>query len=216
MSSFNQQGLVLHEKLQQLATEADQSPLTLADGMHRLATGDNHYGVPLLVLSLINAVPVPSFGLKSILGVIVALLGLQIIVGKRYPWLPSWFTQLRLNPKLTHRAANLGERFLPRLERFVKPRKNWMHYRLYVSLLGLVVFLMGLVMMLPVPGTKILTSPVLLALSLGLIENDGLLTLLSALVTLIVVAVYAEGIYLLVTWLMRVDIDALLALNPLS
>jgi len=216
MSSFNQQGLVLHEKLQQLATEAEHSPLTLGDAMNRLATGGNHYGVPLLLLSLINAIPVPSFGLKSILGVIVALLGLQMFVGKRYPWLPGWFTRLRLNPKLTHRAANLGERYLPKLERFVKPRKNWMNYRLYVSLLGLVVFLMGLVMMLPVPGTKILTSPVLLALSLGLIENDGLLTLLSALVTLIVVAVYAEGIYLLVTWLMRVDIDALLALNPLS
>ena len=194
---------MLQEKLQQLATEADQSSLTLGDAMYRLATGGNHYGVPLLLLALINAIPVPSFGLKSLLGVIVAFLGLQMFAGKRSAWLPRWLIRLYLHPKLAHRAANLGERFLPSLERFVKPRNNWIKYRLCTSLLGLVIFLMGLVMTLPIPGTKILTSPVLLALSLGLIENDGLLTLLAALTTLVVVALYAEGIYLLVIWLME-------------
>ncbi len=200
MNSFFPGRMVLHEKLQQLATEADQSSLTLGDAIQRLATGGNQYGVPLLLLALINAIPVPSFGLKSLLGVVVALLGLQMLLGKRSVWLPHWFTRLSLRPKLTHRAANLGERFLPRLERFVKPRNNWMKYRLCASLLGLVVFFMGLVMTLPIPGTKILTSPVLLALSLGLIEQDGWLTLLAALTSLIVVASYGEAFYLLYIW----------------
>ena len=202
MNGFYPRGIALHEKLQQLSIDAGQCPLTLGDGLHRLATGGNGYGVPLLLLSLVNAVPVPSFGLKSVLGVVVALLGLQMFAGKRSVWLPHWFTRIRLRPGLSQRAASLGERFLPRLERFVKPRSNWMKFRLCASLLGLIIILMGLVMMLPIPGTKILTSPVLFVLSLGLIENDGLLTLLAALTTLVVVALYAEGIYLLVIWLM--------------
>jgi len=203
MSNVFPEGMTLHEKLQQLAIDSDQSALTLGDGMQRLATDGNHYGVPLLTLSLINAIPVPSFGFKSLLGVIVSLLGLQIWVGKRTVWLPHWFTTLRLRPKLTHRVANLGERLLPRLEGFVKPRYHWMQHRFSTLLLGFVIFLLGLVMTLPIPGTKILTSPVLLALSLGLIEQDGLLTLLAALTSLIIVASYAEAFYLLYIWLAR-------------
>jgi hypothetical protein len=198
VNSLYPKRLALHEKLRRLAIDAERCPLTLGDGLHQLTDGGHGYGVLLLLLSLVNAVPVPSFGLKSLLGVVVALLGLQMFAGKRSVWLPRWFIRIRLRPNLIQRAASLGERFLPIIERFVKPRRNWMKYRLCASLLGLIIILMGLVMMLPIPGTKILTSPVLLSLSLGLIENDGLLTLLAALTTLVLVALYAEGLYLLV------------------
>ncbi len=70
---------------------------------------------------------------------------------------------------------------------------NWMRYRSGASLLGLAVILLGLLMMLPVPGINTLPALVLLTLSIGLIEGDGLLTLLAAL--------YAEAVYLLVIWL---------------
>jgi hypothetical protein len=194
-------GIKLHEKLQQLAIEAGQGSLSLGDGLNRLALGSNGYGIPLLLLSLANAVPVPSFGLKSILGLVVTLLGLQMFVGKRSVWLPHWFIRIRLRPNWTQRAARLGEHFLFKLQRFVKPRMNWMRYRACGSLLGLILILLGLLMLLPIPGSKILTSPVLLALSLGLIERDGLLTLLAALASLSVVALYTEAVYLMVSWL---------------
>ncbi len=75
---------------------------------------------------------------------------------------------------------------------------NWMRYRSGASLLGLAVILLGLLMMLPVPGINILPALVLLTLSIGLIEGDGLLTLLAA---LILTVLYAEAVYLLVIWL---------------
>lgn len=56
-------------------------------------------------------------------------------------------------------------------------------------------------MMLPIPGTKTSTALVLLALSIGLIESDGLLTLLAVLVALVVTALYTEAVYLQVIWL---------------
>jgi hypothetical protein len=201
MAGSYPRGIALHEKLQRLAVEAGQCPLTLGDGLHRLAAGSNGYGIPLLLLSLANALPVPSFGLKSPLGVVVTLLGLQMVAGKRSVWLPRWFTRIRLRPDWSQRAARLGERFLPRLERFVKPRMNWMRYRPGASLQGLIVILLGILMMLPVPGTNALPAFALLALSIGLIESDGLLTLLAALAALVVVALYAEVVYLLVIWL---------------
>ncbi|MEA2079294.1 MAG: exopolysaccharide biosynthesis protein [Pseudomonadota bacterium] len=201
MTGFYPRGIALHEKLQRLAIEAGQGPLTLGDGLRRLAAASNDYGIPLLLLSLANALPVPTFGLKCLLGVVVTLLGLQMFAGKRSVWLPRWFTRIRLRSDWSQRAARLGERFLPMLERFVKPRMHWMRYRPCASLLGLVVILLGLLMTLPVPGTNTLPSLVLLALSIGLIESDGLLMLLAAMAALVVVALYTEVVYLLVIWL---------------
>ncbi len=105
MSDFYPQGITLHEKLQRLAIAAGQCPLTLGDGLSRLAAGVNGYGIPLLLLSLANALPVPSFGLKTPLGVVVTLLGLQMFAGKRSVWLPHWFTRIRWRPCLWWRCT---------------------------------------------------------------------------------------------------------------
>ncbi len=203
MTGFNPGEIALHERLRRLAIEAGQCPLTLGDGLRRMAAGGGGYGVPLLLLSLPAAVPIPiSFGLKSLAGAVVTLLGLQMFAGKRSVWLPSRFTRIRLRPEWSLRAARLGERFLPRFEHFVKPRMNWMRYRLGSSLLGLAVIFLGLVMILSIiPGTKILAAIVLLALSIGLIESDGWLTLLAVLAALMMAALFAEAVYLLVIWL---------------
>jgi hypothetical protein len=137
------------------------------------------------------------------LGVVVTLLGLQMFVGKRSVWLPCWFTRIRIRSSWCQQTARMGERFLPRIERLVKPRINWMRYRLGISLLGLVVILLGLLMMLPVSGTNTLPALVLLMLSFGLIETDGLLTLLAALTGLVVAVLYVDIIYLFITWLSK-------------
>jgi hypothetical protein len=100
---------------------------------------------------------------------------------------PHRFTRIRLRADWSRRAARLGERFLPRLEHF--------------SLLGLVIILLSLLMMLPVPGTNTLPALVPLTLSIGLIESDGLLTLLAALAALGLAVLYTEAVYLLVIWL---------------
>ncbi len=201
MAGFTPQGVTLHEKLRQLAVEAGEHSLTIGDGLQRIAAGVNGYGIPLLLLSLPGALPMPAVGLNTPLGVVVMLLGLQMFIGRRTVWLPRWFTRIRLHPDWSQRAARLGERFLPTLERFVKPRMGWMRYYPGVSLLGLIVVLLGFLMLLPIPGTNTLPAIVLLVLSIGLIESDGLLTLLSALVALVLAALYAEAIYLLITWL---------------
>lgn len=202
MTGFYPRGVALQEKLQRLAIEAGESPLTVGDGLRRIAAGADSYGIPLLLLSLPSALPMPTFGLKPLMGMLITLLGLQMFAGKRTPWLPRRFTRIRLRPDWSRRAAHLGERFLPRFERFVKPRMNWMKYRLGSALLGMAVIFLGLIMILSIiPGTKILAAFVLLALSIGLIESDGLLTLLAALAVLVLAVLYSEAVYLLVIWL---------------
>jgi len=201
MNGHRSTGFVLQEKLQRLANEAEESPLTIGDGLRRLATGSNIYGIAMLLLSLPAALPIVPFGLKPLLGVAITSLGLQMIGGKRMPWLPARFTSLNLRANWIRRAVSLGESSFTRLERFVEPRMNWMGTRTGSSLLGLAVVFLGLIMILSIiPGSKILAALVLLALSIGLIEGDGLLALLAALAALILAALFAETVYLLVIW----------------
>lgn len=201
MTNFYPRGIALHRKLRRLAVEAGENPLTVGDGLNRLAAGGSGYGVPLLLLSLIGAIPVPTFGIKPLVGIIVVLLGLQMLVGKHVMWLPRWFIGARLRADWSIHAAHFGERFLPSLEHFVKPRINWMRYRLGSFLSGLAVICLGLIFILSlIPGAKILAGITLLVLSIGLIKNDGLSTLLAVLATLLLAVLHAEIIYLLVAW----------------
>lgn len=48
MTGFYPRGVALQEKLQRLAIEAGESPLTVGDGLRRIAAGADSYGIPLL------------------------------------------------------------------------------------------------------------------------------------------------------------------------
>lgn len=203
MGQFYPKNMTLRKRLQQLAIEAEKQPLTVGDGLQRLTSGVDGFGVPLLLLALPAALPIPiSFGFKSLLGVVVVLLGLQMCIGKHSVWLPNWFTRIQLHPKLSLQAARIGERFLPRLERFVKPRMSWMGKKSSMVLLGVAVISLGFVMILSIiPGAKILAAIILITLSIGMLEKDGLLTLLAANAAVILLALHVEIVYLLVVWL---------------
>lgn len=203
MTDSNLKGAVVYEKLQRLANDSGKQPLTMADAFNRLSAEDNDFGMPLLLLSLPGAIPGPALGLNTVLGVAVTLIGLQMFIGMRSVWLPRWFTHIPLRPSWMQRAIRIGGRLLLWVERLFKPRMNWMKCRLGISLLGLIVVLLGLLMMIPVPGTNSLPSVVLLLLSFGLIETDGLLTLLAAMTGLMVVFLYADIIYLVIIWLSK-------------
>ncbi len=201
MRDFFTRAMPLHERLQSLAVAASERTLTMDDGLHRLTVGANGYGIPLLLVSLPAALPMPALGLSSVLGVVVVLFGLQMLTAKHTVWLPRWFLRIRLRPDWIARAARLGKYLLPRLEHIVKSRMIWMRCFPCTLLLGIAVILLGLMMMMPIPGTNTPPAIFLLILSVALIENDGLLAFLMVVMALALMLLYAEAIYLLITWL---------------
>jgi len=173
MTELYPKEMALHKKLRRLAIEAGEKPLTVGEGLNRLAGGKNAYGIVLLLLSLLGALPIPTFGIKPLVGLVVVLLGLQITVGKQTMWLPRWFTSIKMRSDWSMKVTHLGERFLPKMEHFIKPRVNWMKYHIGTFFLGIAVICLGLVFILSlIPGAKILAGIILLALSLGQIKSD--------------------------------------------
>lgn len=132
------------------------------------------FGVVLLVLAIPNFIPVP-IGIGGIMGVLVIVLGLQMLCGLEHPLVPA-----RLRRKTMRRVRVLG--FLDRtagvtrrLERWCKPRMAPLASRPWSLLTGLALVILGLLLSLPIPFTNYFFGVLLLAFAFALIERDGVL-----------------------------------------
>lgn len=140
------------------------------------AFGDRVFGAFVLLLALPNCVPLPV-GLGWLLGPLMALVGLQLVIGLPRPWLPR-----RIRAKRFGRIefARIIERILPVLrwfERLCRPRLEVMHASIPERVTGLLFILWGAAVSLPIPFTNALSAISAVILAIGVIERDGLMIL---------------------------------------
>ncbi|MDQ3510858.1 MAG: exopolysaccharide biosynthesis protein [Pseudomonadota bacterium] len=137
--------------------------------------GKRSFGMLLFLSTLPAFIPIPGVG-GAVSGPLVAMLGVQLLIGLRKPWLPQFVA--RRGPR---RRAMVGFRdrispWLARLERAVRPRAAaLLDHRLASALTGLLLMLLGMLLALPIPFTNYLFGALLLLFSLALLERDGLL-----------------------------------------
>lgn len=138
------------------------------------------FGVLILFLSLPAFIPIP--GVAGITGPAIALLGLQMIIGLRRPWLPGPVRRKAIRKASFERFTVRMARVLKVLERFCRPRIDWLFDNAGNRASGLVLVIYGLLLSLPIPFTNYLFGLILLAIAIALIERDGLLLVSSWLV----------------------------------
>jgi len=152
--------------------------------------GKRSFGMLLFISTLPGFIPVPGVG-GAISGPLVVMLGAQLLLGLRKPWLPGFVA--RRGP---HRRAMVGFRdriapWLTRLERAVRPRAaTLLDHRLASALTGMLLILLGLLLALPIPFTNYLFAGLLLLFAFALLERDGLLMALAWLSGSVAVAVF--------------------------
>ena len=139
--------------------------------------GRSAFGMFLFVSVLPGFVPIPGFaGVVS--GPLVALIGLQLIVGLRKPWVPAFIG--RRGPRRST-MARFCDRITPamaRLEHLVRPRLRALtRSRLANAYTGVLLICLGLLLALPLPMTNFVFAGTLLLFALALMERDGALTL---------------------------------------
>ena len=135
------------------------------------------FGVLILFLSLPAFIPIP--GVAGITGPVIALLGLQMLIGLRRPWLPGPARRKRIGKVSFARFTARMARVLKVLERFCRPRITWLFDNAGNRASGLMLVLYGLLLSLPIPFTNYLFGLILLAIAIALLERDGLLLLSS-------------------------------------
>ena len=137
--------------------------------------GKRSFGMLLFVCTLPAFIPIPGVG-GAISGPLVALIGAQLLVGLRKPWLPAFIARHGPHRHSVSRFRDLLSPWLARLERVVRPRASGMlDHRLASAVTGLLLILLGILLSLPIPFTNFLFGALLLLFSLALLERDGLL-----------------------------------------
>lgn len=127
------------------------------------------FGFLVGVLALIA---VPFFGLSTPFGLAIALVGIQLAMGRHKPWLPARARRRPLAMTMLDRVLRLfakRSRWLTastrrRRERLITPRL----IGVAITLLGL-----GLALPLPIPGSNMIFLVPLMIYSIGLLERDG-------------------------------------------
>ncbi len=156
------------------------------------------FGFLLLILSLPSALPIPAPGYSTPFGIVLALLGIQMIAGRSKPWLWEKGRKTRLSRKFAEGMVGAATKFLGATERFIKPRFSWVGSEFGQRILGILVVLMAGLMILPIPYTNTFPAMVIFAIGVGLCEDDGLVAALAFVIGAAAIALYAWITYLLI------------------
>jgi hypothetical protein len=141
------------------------------------AFGRRAFGAVLLLATMPSFIPLP-FGVGAISGPLVSLVGLQMLLCLRHPWMPRRLHQRSLSrPRLLSFNRRLGG-VLRGIERLCRPRLNGLATRVpAIAFTGAQLVLLGLLLALPIPLTNYPIGLLLVVYALALIERDGLLLL---------------------------------------
>ena len=170
----------LSEELQRLIALAEKEPLTVEKLIIEFGLRGNAFLT--LILSCPFILPIPTFGLSALFGVIIAFISYYIIVN-REPILPKKIA-IKTLPR-DHMLTFLkgSQKFINKVEKLVKPRLLFISNILPVRVLsGIMILLATVILALPLPpGTNTPPALCIALLSLGLIEKDNLFFLLGLL-----------------------------------
>ena len=137
--------------------------------------GERAFGMLLFVATLPAFIPIPGVG-GAISGPLAILIGLQLLVGRRAPWLPKFVARRGPHRHAMARFERMLSPWLRRLERLVKPRLSLLlDHRVAGMFSGLLLVLLGLLLALPIPFTNYIFGGLLLLFALALLERDGAL-----------------------------------------
>ncbi len=134
------------------------------------------FGFLVLVLALPNFIPVPT-GIGGPVGVLIALAGLQMLLGLVKPWLPRRLAEYRVARSAAEKTLNFGLPLLTRLERLARPRLERLTHRPASLFTGLLLMVIGALLALPIPFTNWPIGALLLLYGIALMERDGILLL---------------------------------------
>lgn len=138
-----------------------------------IGLGNRSFGMLLFVCTLPAFIPIPGVG-AAISGPLVILVGAQLLIGLRNPWLPRFIARRGPHRHLMVRFRDRLSPWLARLERWVRPRATvLLDHRLANAFSGLLLIMLGLLLSLPIPFTNYLFGALMLLFALALIERDG-------------------------------------------
>ena len=163
----------LSTELQRYFFEEEQSEEIKLSDILSLA-GERIFGFLFIILALPSALPIPAPGYSIPFGIVMFLLAIQLIIGRRRPWFPDKSIKL----SRAQGFVKAGIPWLKRIEALTHPRISFVCTSLPGRIvLGTAIALMSICMMIPIPGTNTVPAMGIFIVGFGLQEDDGFISL---------------------------------------
>lgn len=153
--------------------------------------GSKGFGIILVFLSLPSALPIPAPGYSTPFGIAIILIAFQILIGKSALKTPASIQKIEFHPKITQKILRFAIVFLDKIEPFIKPRLAQFQTKHLRLLMAITLMLLAALMILPIPLTNTLPAMIIFLIGISLCESDGLLTLISLILSLFALGIYA-------------------------
>jgi hypothetical protein len=136
------------------------------------ALGDRSFAPVMILLAVPNAIPFLP-GSSAVLGFLLALIGLQLLIGMRRVRLPERLNNWSFEREGFARMVARLTPWLARFERMARPRFWPETYRLAERLAGIVAIVLAMMIALPIPFANGVPAIAICLLALGISERDG-------------------------------------------
>ncbi|MBO9102267.1 MULTISPECIES: exopolysaccharide biosynthesis protein [unclassified Rhizobium] len=139
--------------------------------------------------------PIPG-PIGLVFGTALAVVAAQIAIGRRSVWLPGFLNDRRLSSKVLELVVRYAAPHVFRIERLVQTdRLKPLTGPFAQTLIGSPVLVMAVAIALPIPLGNFLPVISLVVLAIGLMEKDGLITLVGIVLSIIAAAVTGVLLY---------------------
>lgn len=170
----------LAEKVRKIIHKIPNRNLTLAEIVNLL--GNNGLLLFAALLSIIFLIPVSIPGFSTVFGVIIFFIGLSYLLNKRL-WIPNYMKTKTLSAEKLSKSLNKGLKWFHFLEKISTPNRfNIIINNKVVNKINAFLVLVGaLFLMLPfglMPFSNTLPALIILFLSIGILQKDGIIVLL--------------------------------------
>lgn len=168
----------------------------------------------LMICALPEALPLPVAGVSAIIGIPLMVVSLQLLLGFRKPWLPSWIANRSLKRKDVEKLFKKILSILEKYESVIRPRWKFVTHPNAQRLLGLLLLILAFIIALPIPFGNMLPAIIIIIISLGLIEQDGVVIALGACLSCVLFAVIAYALLTLSQFIPKFNLNVQGGSNP--
>lgn len=173
-----------------------EKPLTLRDILTE--TSERGFSLVIALLVLPFLFPHPP-GLTGIPGTACLILSLQMVLGRRSPWLPKKVASFKFPRWFAQQLLQNLKRVTRVLEKIVRPRLLGLAENPYTwRLNGLCLSWLAVLLMSPIPMTNPIPTIGILLLAVATLEADGLLMCVSYVFTVLTTLLF--GLILFAVW----------------
>jgi hypothetical protein len=180
--------LKFSQDIKSLLQRLAEKPLTLGDILAE--TSERGFSLVIALLVLPFLFPLPP-GLTGPFGGTCLLLSMQMVLGRRSPWLPKKIARYKFPSGFAEILLQNLRRVTRVLEKIARPRwakiaENPLVWRLN----GLCISWLALLLISPVPLTNPIPTVGILLLAVATIESDGLLMCISYVITVLITLLF--------------------------